>query len=111
MAAAPYELGVAGGTAFSTNMYPVYVRGGIYLAAKQGVLASAEFQRILDRPGVVTNEPIAALACLGVARAYVLQGDTLKARAAYQDFLTLWKNAHSDIPILSAAKSEYARLQ
>jgi serine/threonine protein kinase/tetratricopeptide (TPR) repeat protein len=110
-AAAPYELGVAGGTAFSTNMYPVYVRGGIYLAAKQGALASAEFQRILDRPGVVTNEPIAALACLGVARAYVLQGDTFKARAAYQDFLTLWKNADSDIPILSAAKSEYARLQ
>jgi eukaryotic-like serine/threonine-protein kinase len=75
-AAASYELGVAGGTAFSTNMYPVYVRGGIYLAAKQGALASAEFQRILDWPGVVTNEPIAALARLGVARAYVLQGDT-----------------------------------
>ena len=84
-AAAPYELGVAGSTTFSTNLYPVYGRGETYLAAKQGAPASAEFQKILDRRGVVINEPIGALAHLGLARAYVLQGDTVKARAAYQD--------------------------
>ena len=110
-AAAPYELGVAGSTTFSTNLYPVYVRGEVYLAAKQGAQASAEFQRILDWRGVVINEPIGALAHLGLARAYVLQGDTVKARTAYQDFLALWKDADPDIPVLVAAKSEYARLQ
>jgi Tfp pilus assembly protein PilF len=83
----------------------------VYLAAKQGAQASAEFQRILDWRGVVINEPIGALAHLGLARAYVLQGDTVKARTAYQDFLALWKDADPDIPVLVAAKSEYARLQ
>jgi tetratricopeptide (TPR) repeat protein len=110
-AAAPYELGLAGGTTFSANMYPVYVRGEAYLAAHQGSQATAEFQKILDHPGVVLNEPIGALAHLGLARAYVLQGETAKARAEYQDFLTLWKDADPDIPILIAAKSENARLQ
>jgi len=110
-AAAPYELGLAGGTTFSTNLYPVYVRGEAYLAAKQGTQASAEFQKIIDRPGVVINEPIAALSHLGLARAFTLQGDTAKARAAYQDFFALWKDADPDIPILIAARSENARLQ
>ena len=110
-AAAPYELGLAGGTTFSTNLYPVYVRGEVYLAAKQGARASAEFQKILDRPGLVTNEPIAALAHLGLARACTLRGDTAKARAAYQDFFAIWIDADPDIPILLAAKSENARLQ
>jgi len=110
-AAAPYELGVAGSTTFSINLYPVYVRGETYLTAKQGGAASAEFQKILDWPGVVSNEPIAALAHLGLARAYNLQGDSVKARTAYQDFLTLWKSADPNIPILNAAKTEYARLQ
>jgi eukaryotic-like serine/threonine-protein kinase len=109
--AAPYELGVAGSTTFSTNLYPVYVRGETYLAAKQGGSASAEFQKIIDWPGVVTNEPIAALAHLGLARAYNLQGDSMRARAAYQDFLNLWKGADTNIPILNTAKTEYARLQ
>jgi eukaryotic-like serine/threonine-protein kinase len=109
-AAAPYELGLAGGTTFSTNLYPVYVRGEMYLAAHQGGQAATEFQKILDYRGVVLNEPIGALSHLGLARAYVLQGDTVKARAAYQDFLTLWKDADPDIPILIAAKSEYSKL-
>jgi serine/threonine protein kinase/Flp pilus assembly protein TadD len=110
-AAAPYELGLAGGTSFSANLYPVYVRGEAYLATKKGNQAATEFQKILDHPGVVLNEPIGALAHLGLARAYVLQGDTAKARTAYQDFLTLWKDADPDIPILIAAKSESSRLQ
>ena len=73
--------------------------------------ASAEFQKILDHRGLVLNEAIGALAHLGIARAYVLQGDTAKARAAYQDFLTLWKDADPDVPVLIAAKSEYAKLK
>jgi serine/threonine protein kinase/tetratricopeptide (TPR) repeat protein len=109
-AAVPYEMGLAGGTTFSTNLYPAYVRGESYLAAHQGSQAAAEFQKIIDHSGVVLNEPIGALAHLGLARAYVLEGDTAKARASYQDFLTLWKDADADIPILLAAKSENARL-
>ena len=92
-------------------MYPVYVRGEAYLAAHQGSEAAAEFQKILDHRGIVLNEPIGALAHLGLARAYVLQGDAMKARPAYQDFLTLWKDADPDIPILIAAKAEYAKLK
>lgn len=110
-AAAPYELGspISGG-AFSPALYPVYVRGEAYLAGHQGSEAAAEFQKILDHRGVVLNEPIGALAHLGLARAYVLQADTTKARAAYQDFFTLWKDADADIPILQQAKAEYAKL-
>jgi serine/threonine protein kinase/Tfp pilus assembly protein PilF len=111
-AATPYELGQ---TTFSvdgwTALYPVYVRGEAYLAAHQGNEAAAEFQKILDHPGVVLNEPIGALAHLGLARAYVMQGDTAEARAAYQDFFTLWKDAEPDIPVLIAAKSEFAKLK
>ncbi len=110
-AAAPYDLGAAAGTTFSTNMYPVYVRGEVYLAAKEGVRASAEFQRIVDWPGVVMSEPIGALAYLGLARAYVMQGEVFQARTAYQNFLTLWKDADPDIPILQEAKTEYEKVQ
>jgi eukaryotic-like serine/threonine-protein kinase len=110
-AAAPYELGWPGRSAFSPALYPVYVRGEAYLAAHRGSEAAAEFQKILDQRGVVFNEPIAALAHLGLARAYALQGDTAKARTAYQDFLALWKDADPDIPILQQAKAEYAKLK
>ncbi len=111
-AAAPYELGVTdSGTYVWTASYPVFVRGEAYLAARRGSEAAAEFLKILDHRGIVFNEPIGALAHLGLARAYVLQGDTAKASAAYQDFLTLWKNADPDIPVLIAAKSEYAKLK
>ena len=92
-------------------MYPVFVRGEAYLAAHRNSDAAAEFLKILDHRGIVFNEPIGALARLGLARAYGLQGDAAKARAAYQDFFTLWKNAEPDIPVLIAAKSEYAKLK
>jgi serine/threonine protein kinase len=105
------ELGQPGDATFMPAMYPVYVRGEAYLAAYQGSQAATEFQKILDHPGVVVNEPIGALAHLGLARAHVLQGDAVKARAAYQDFLSQWKGADPEIPILISAKSEYAKLQ
>ena len=103
--AAPYELGLDG------TLYPVYVRGEAYLAARRGSKAANEFQKILDHRGIVANDPIGALAHLGLGRAYAMQGDVAKARAAYQDFLTLWKDADPDIPILKEAKAEYAKLQ
>jgi tetratricopeptide (TPR) repeat protein/predicted Ser/Thr protein kinase len=103
-AAAPTEMG-------SGNFYPVYLRGEAYLAAHQGTEATAEFQRILDHRGIVGNNAIGALAHLQIGRAYAMQGDTAKAKAAYQDFLTLWKDADPDIPIFIAAKAEYAKLQ
>jgi eukaryotic-like serine/threonine-protein kinase len=105
--AAPYELGYAA----NLSLCPIYVRGEAYLAAHQGTEAAAEFQKILDHRGVVLNEPIGALAHLQIGRAYSMQGDTAKAKAAYQDFLTLWKDADTDIPIFIAAKAEYAKLQ
>ncbi len=110
-AVGPYELGQLGGASFLPSLYPVYVRGAAYLAARQGNEAAAEFQKILDHRGIIINEPIGALARLGLARAYHLQGDTAKARAAYQGFLTLWKDADPDIPILKQAKAEYAKLK
>jgi eukaryotic-like serine/threonine-protein kinase len=108
--AAPYELGA---TAQDLNfaLYPVYLRGDAYVAAHQSSAAAAEFQKILNHPGVVVNEPIGALAHLGLARAYALSGDTVKAKSAYQDFLGLWKDADPDVPILKQAKAEYAKLQ
>ncbi len=109
-ASAPYELGETNPT-FTFALYPVYLRGEANLATKQGAAAATEFQKILDHAGVIGNEPLAALAHLGLARAYALQGDSAKAKAAYQDFLTLWKDADPDVPILIAAKSEYAKLQ
>jgi eukaryotic-like serine/threonine-protein kinase len=105
-AATPFELGNS-----VVPLYPVYVRGQAYLAAHQGSEAAAEFQKIIDHRGTVVSETISALAHLGLARAYALQADTAKARAAYQDFLTLWKDADPDIPILKQAKAEYAKLK
>jgi eukaryotic-like serine/threonine-protein kinase len=110
--AAPYELGLPASSFYNwPNLYPVYVRGEAYLAARKGSEAAAEFQKILDHRGIVLNEPIGALAHLQIGRAYAVQGDTAKAKAAYQDFLTLWKDADPDIPILIAAKAEYAELK
>ena len=90
---------------------PIYMRGQAYLAAHRGAEASIEFQKIIDHRGLVFTRIIGALAHLQIGRAYTLQGDTAKARAAYQDFLTLWKDADPDIPILKQAKAEYAKLQ
>ena len=111
-AATPYELGMTISSTYGWNsLHPVFVRGEAYLAAHQGNEAAAEFQKILNHRGVVLNQPIGALAHLGLARAYVLQRDTAKARTAYQDFLTLWKDADPDIHILKQAKAEYAKVQ
>jgi eukaryotic-like serine/threonine-protein kinase len=108
----PYELGVPLSWVFGSfgNMYPVYVRGEAYLAAHQGAEAAAEFQKILDHRGIVASDPIGALARWRVGRAFALAGDTAKAKSAYLDFLTLWKDADPDIPILKQVKAEYAKL-
>ena len=92
-------------------MCPAYLRGEAYLMLRDGNQAAAEFRKFIDHRGLVINFPWGALARLGLARAYALQGDTAKARAAYQDFLTLWKDADPDIPILRGAKAEYAKLK
>ncbi len=104
-AAAPYEMGQL------IVLLPAYVRGEAYLAGGEAKEAAAEFQKILDHPGVVVYYPIGALARLQLGRAYALAGDSAKARGAYQDFLTLWKDADTDIPILKQAKAEYAKLK
>jgi serine/threonine protein kinase/tetratricopeptide (TPR) repeat protein len=106
---APYELGSPAN--LWLNPYGLFVRGEAYLAAHQGPSAQAEFQKIIEHRQVVQNLPIGALAHLGLARAYALQGEINQALTAYQDFLTLWKDADPDIPIFIAAKAEYAKLQ
>jgi serine/threonine protein kinase/predicted Zn-dependent protease len=106
-AAIPYELGEWG----LASLYPAYVRGEAYLAARQGREAAVEFQKILDHRGIVISDPIGALAHLQLGKAYALSGDKTKAKNAYKDFLTLWKDADPDIPILKQAKAEYAKLQ
>jgi tetratricopeptide (TPR) repeat protein len=99
---APYEL---------SDFYPVYVRAEAYLSTRQGGQAEAEFKKILDSRGVLVNSPFVVLAQLGICRAYVLQGDAVKARANLKNLLELWKDADPDLPILIAAKSEYGKLQ
>jgi len=111
-AATPYELGQSTASTYGwTALYPVYVRGEAYLMAHQSSEAAVEFQKIIEHRGIVLNSPIAALAHLGLARAYALSGDTTKARVKYREFLTLWKDADPDIPVLKQAKAEYAKLQ
>jgi eukaryotic-like serine/threonine-protein kinase len=111
--AAPYELGAPRVSvhAIFGALYPIYVRGETYLALHKGQAAAAEFQKIIDHPGVVGVDPMAAVAYLQLGRALVMAGDPLKAKAAYATFLTLWKQADSDIPVLNQAKAEYAKLQ
>jgi tetratricopeptide (TPR) repeat protein len=120
-AASRIELGQIAFVLNISSLYPTYVRGEAYLAAGQGSAAAAEFQKILDHSGIVWNCWAGAMAHLGVARAHALQSRTsqgadadaarVRALAAYQDFLTLWKDADPDIPILKEAKAEYAKLQ
>jgi serine/threonine protein kinase/tetratricopeptide (TPR) repeat protein len=105
----PYELGQCNPT-FTFSFYPVYLRGEADLYAKQARAAASEFQKILDHAGGVGNEPIGALAHLGLARAYALSGDTSKAKGAYQDFFAIWKNADADAILLTRARAEYAKL-
>ena len=107
--ASPIELGEP--TNLTIFLCPAYLRGEAYLMLHDGNRAAAEFQKFIDHRGLVVNFPWGALARLGLARAFAMQGDTAKAKSAYQDFLTLWKDADPDIPILKQAKAEYAKLQ
>jgi hypothetical protein len=91
-------------------MYPTYLRGEAYVMTRNGAAAATEFETILKNPGVVLNFSLGALATVGLARAYALQDETTKAKASYQHFFTLWKDADPDIPILKQAKAEYAKL-
>ncbi len=104
-AATPYELGTIQG------LFPIYIRGLVYLQAKRGAEAAAEFQKIVDHRGIAPVAPEHSLAKLGLGRAYVLTGDWAKARTAYQDFFALWKDADADVPILKEAKTEYEKLK
>ena len=110
--ATAYEMGVPKSTihALFGAFYPIYVRGETYLAQGGGA-AATEFQKILDHRGIVGSDPIGALVHLQLGRAYVLLGDKPRAKSAYRDFLTLWKGADADIPILRSAKAEYTKLQ
>jgi predicted Zn-dependent protease len=120
-AALSVELGASLSIQGPTCLYPIYVRGQAYLAAGHGVAAAAEFQKIIDHRGITWSCATGALAHLGVARANALEAKTasgadadtarIRALAAYKDFLTLWKDADPDIPILKEAKAEYAKLQ
>ena len=109
----PYELGTPRSSlqGFFGALYPIYVRGQAYLAARQGTEAAREFQKILDHNGIMVGDPIAVLAQLQLARAYALQDNTARARAAYERFLAMWKDADPNIPILKEARAEHAKLQ
>jgi eukaryotic-like serine/threonine-protein kinase len=108
--AAPLDLALPSPNEIGT-LYPLYLRGDAYLAAKDGTAAAKQFETILGHPGITVNFVSGALARLGLARAYALQGDSARARTAYESFLRLWENADPDIPILKQAKAEYAKLQ
>ncbi|MGB8595339.1 MAG: protein kinase [Candidatus Sulfotelmatobacter sp.] len=108
--ALPYELGNPPPEAIGT-LHPAYLRGLAYLDEKNGTAAASEFQKFLDHPGVVQNFLLGSLAHLQLGRAYAISGDQTKAKIAYNDFLTLWKDADPDIPVLKAAKEEYAKIQ
>jgi tetratricopeptide (TPR) repeat protein len=112
-AAVPYELGAPRSSFFGFfgALYPIYVRGEAYLAAHQGTEAVAEFQKIIDHRGIVVSDPIGALTLLQQARALALSGENGRAKAAYQNFLALWKDADPDLLILKQAKAEYAKLK
>lgn len=95
---------------FLGALYPAYLRGEACLAAHQSAEAAAEFRKILNHRGLVLADPVGAMTRLGLGRALALSGEPGKARDAYQDFLTLWKNADPEVPVLRQAKAEYARL-
>lgn len=107
--AAPYDLAIpCSWYGFFGNLYPPYVRGQAYLAAHRYAEAATEFQKILDHPGIVASDPVFPLARLQLARTLAWSGDKNKAKAAYQDFFTLWREADADIPVLKQAKRDYA---
>lgn len=104
-------LGRIGFVARFGGLYPIYVRGLAYLAARQPADAAGEFRRILDHPSIVLVDPMGALARLQLARALALSGDTANAKDAYEDLLELWKNADTDVPLVGRARAEYAALR
>jgi len=113
-AAAPYDLAVPGtaywaGASFFGALYPVYVRGLAYSRMGRHREAAAEFQKILNHPGIVLNDPIGPMARLQLARALAASGDRAESAAAYQDLLALWKDADPDIPVVQDAKAESAK--
>jgi len=107
-----YELAVNGLSVglYLGGLHSAYIRGDALVAAHRYTEATAEFQKILDHRGIVGADPIGALAHLQLGRTFALSGDRTKAKAAYQDFLTLWKDADPDLAIFRQAKSEYAKL-
>ena len=111
-AVSPYESAWTGSASvgFNGSLDPVYVRGLAYLDAHKGAEAAVEFQKILGHRGIVINDPIGALARLQLGRAFTMAGDNAKAKTAYRDFLTLWKDADLDIPVFKQAKLEYSKL-
>ncbi len=111
--ALPYELGMPPSSVIGSfgALYPVYIRGTAYLEAHRGAEAAGEFQKIIDHRWIVIDDVIGAVAHLQLGRAFALSGDTIKAKAAYQDFLNLWKDADPDLPIFKQAKLEYSKLQ
>ena len=111
--AAPYELGQPRSSihGYFGALYPIYVRGLAYLSAHQGAEAAMEFQKIIDHRGITVSDPMGALAHLQMGRASVMTRNSDKAKIGYQDFLTLWKDADPNIPILRQAKAEYSKLQ
>jgi len=106
----PYELGEPPPSGLAT-LYPAYLRGQAYLAMQKGEAAAGEFKKILDHPGIALNFPIAALAHLQLGRALAAMGAASDAMREYLEFLTLWKEADSHVPVLAAARAEYARLK
>jgi eukaryotic-like serine/threonine-protein kinase len=109
--AAPYELGYPGPMQTAGTLYPAYVRGQAYLLAHNSVSAADEFRKVLDHRSIVMNVLTGVLSHLQLGRAYLMQEDSAKAKSAYKDFVTLWKDADPDIPILKQAKAEYSKLQ
>ena len=109
--AAPYELGTPLSVFYGFGaLYPIYVRGEAYLSLHRGAEAAMEFQKILDHRSIIQSDPVGARARLELGRAWAMAGDRVKAKAAYQDFLTLWKDADQDVPLLKQAIAEFAKL-
>ena len=111
-APAQFELGVPGSwSGFFGNLYPAYLRGEGYLQSHRDSESVTEFQKVLAHPGIVFTDPVAAVVHLQLGRAYSRTGDITRARSSYEEFLTLWKDADPEIPILRQAKAEYAKLR
>jgi tetratricopeptide (TPR) repeat protein len=108
----PYKFALPGTAFFGKfgGLYPAYIRGESYLVAGRGQEAAAEFQKVLNHRGIVLADPIGALAHLQLGRAYALSGDMTKAKDAYKEFLSLWKDADTDLPVLKRASADYAKL-